>query len=410
MANNTVSIMNEYKKNIKFIAYPVWINWGQKEDGEILKKQFCVIGIRDEKSNLEVIHPISDFILSKYGMRSYNTQRKRVNNVVKFLNYIVENKNRLEVKSLSDITLSTGVNFLNSLFSSEDTVREIERTLTQFYIYLSQTGCITQIPDSAFKKKENFRGDFYYTSPFKGVIYPSRKLSKVEHTFPEKYIPLLFEIGIIKANPIVLGLYLQLFGGLRVGEIVNLKRAGLKRKVKSGDILARIENQLMRTDIKDSSGSSSVKVPRKQRIFQIKGWYDILYGDHIALYKDKDGSGALFVNRDGKAMSGKSYRQYFDKLKNHFIDYLRNNGDAQDRILAQHLKIVKWSTHIGRGTFTNLVASESDNPMYIAFSRGDKDLMSALIYMAKTERMRKNIEKKFEEMHQYYIPRLLEEE
>lgn len=44
----------------------------------------------------------------------------------------------------------------------------------------------------------------------------------------------------------------------------------------------------------------------------------MLYRNHIENYPPMDGSDALFVNRDGKAMSGQSYRAYFSKLKRIF--------------------------------------------------------------------------------------------
>lgn len=403
-----VIFINEYGKNIKFCTSTIWVDWREDESGRIIKKQFCVISVKDLKKNVEVIHPISEFILNKYSMKKYNTQRKHANNVVKFLNFLLENQKKLGIYSLKDLKVSTGNKFLNSLDSKRSTIIDMERTLTLLYLFLSHKGCMPEVNSSEFVKKQNFKGDYYYESPFNGVIYPPQVVSNVEHIFPEKYIPLLLEISILVAQPIALGIYLQLFGGLRVGEVVNLKRFNLKRKINSGDILVKLQNQFMRTDIKDSSGSNNVKVSRNQRVFQVKDWLDILSSDHIEIYKPLDGSGALFVNRDGKAMTGRSYRQYFDKVKKYFIRFLMENGDAEDRLLAQHLKFVKWSTHIGRGTFTNLLASNSENPLEIAFMRGDKNILTSLIYMAKTDRMRKKLEEKFNDMHQRYIPKLID--
>jgi len=165
----------------------------------------------------------------------------------------------------------------------------------------------------------------------------------------------------------------------------------------------------MRTDIKDTSGSNYVKRPRKQRVFNINGWLNILLEDHLELYNiDADGSGALFINSEGKAMTGKSYRQYFDKVKRNFIKYLREQGNQEDILVANHLNISKWSTHIGRGTFTNLLAEFAENPYDVAFPRGDKQLTSSLSYMSKTERMRLKIEERIQYMHNEYLPQLIE--
>ena len=47
-------------------------------------------------------------------------------------------------------------------------------------------------------------------------------------------------------------------------------------------------------------------------------------------------------------MSGRSYRQYFDKCKVKLISTLETSNDIEHRLVAQHLKSIKWSTHIGR--------------------------------------------------------------
>ena len=68
---------------------------------------------------------------------------------------------------------------------------------------------------------------------------------------------------------------------------------------------------------------------------------------------------------------------------------------------------MKWSTHIGRGTFTNIVAENAENPYEIAHLRGDSSIDSSLTYMVSTERIHKKIEEKFSNMHEEYIPNLI---
>ncbi|MGE7271994.1 hypothetical protein ACQKK5_11115 [Brevibacillus panacihumi] len=397
------------KTRFRFVTYTVWIDWFSDQNGKEVKKQFASIALRDDLTGREIIHPVSDFILSRWKLRSYNTQRKHANNIVVFLNNLLSESSNKGLTSLSKLKLSHGNAFLNqfvNLDRSKETIKDYERTLTYFYKFLSDNGCLEYISSSIFIKKHNLQGGYYYESPFT-ILYPTRKTSKVEHAFPDKYVPLLFEIAILVSQPIVLGLYLQFFGGLRIGEVVNLKRSSLKRKVADGDILVQIKERYFRTDLKDSSGGNYVKKPRNQRIYQIYDWFDHLYHDHLEMYPDVDGSGALFLNRDGRPMSEKSYRQYFEKIKKHFLNYLRETGDIEDKILANHLSIMKWSTHIGRGTFSNWLAEHAENPYEIAQPRGDSGLTSSLSYISKTARMRKKIETSFQDMHGKYIPRLV---
>ncbi|RAS89623.1 hypothetical protein A3863_10410 [Priestia endophytica] len=210
------------------------------------------------------------------------------------------------------------------------------------------------------------------------------------------------------APRISLGIYLQFMGGLRVGEVVNIKRTQAMRRVRNGDFILDIRDQNFRTDIKDII-SSSVKRPRTQEIFNIKEWLPTLFEDHIARFSTGDGSKALFVNNRGKAMTSKSYSQYFNNVKNAFCHYLRRYGDEDDIIVADHLQMIDWSTHIGRGTFTNIVADKTDNPFLLAFKRGDKKVDSALPYLSKTVRLRKKIEELFNSLNNEYIPRLVNE-
>lgn len=408
MENNLIEF--ELYGGYKFVMIPHWIDWVTMRNGKVIKKQFALIGIKDISRGVYIIHPITEFILSKWGLRKYNSQRKHVNNTVRFLNYLLKYKRKLSLANLSDLEVSHASEYLNSMTAegmTRGTVKDSERTITYFYLWLIDNHAITKVPKHSFIKKETVHGTHYYLSPFK-VSYPVETNPNIEHCFPTKYIPLLFEIATLETKPIALGLYFQLFGGLRVGEVVNLKRTQVKRRIVNGDFLFDIKDQNFRTDINESSGGSSVKRSRYQRVFQIKDWGEILYKDHISLYRDTDNTNALFVNRNGKAMSGKSYRQYFDKLKNCFITYLKLYGDVEDKLVAHHLNSVSWSTHIGRGTFTNILAEEAENPYDIAFPRGDKNLLSSLSYMSRTERIRKKIEQKFNNMQDIYIPRLIE--
>ncbi|WP_411502743.1 hypothetical protein [Brevibacillus centrosporus] len=394
-------------KDIKFCMVPVWIDYAFfRTTGEIKQKHIALIGLKDMTMDVEVIHPISDFIMENWKYREFNTQRKHANNTVKFLNYLLENKRKLNILTLWDLSISHGTQYLNSLSFdgvSRDTVKDAERTLTFFYLWLVKTGCISSISKDTFQKKE---GQFcsYYESPFK-PIYPSKKPREIEHTLPHSYIPLLLEVAIIVAKPIALGIYFQIFGGLRVSEVVNLKRTQVAHGMRKGDFILKLQNQNFRADLKEHP---SVKKVRTQQVLQINDWGLSLFSDHIQLYQPMDGSNALFINRDGLPLSGRSYRQYFEKVKRTFIKLLEQKGDSEQKLLAHHLKYIKWSTHIGRGTFTNMVAENVENPYEIAHLRGDSNINSALTYMVSTNRIHKKIESKFSQLHEGYIPKLID--
>lgn len=405
-----VTVGNKIKElkltNIKFINFPIWIDYILHTDGKIEKRHFSVIAIKNTNVDTHVIHPLSTFILDNWKHKEFNTQRKHSLNLVKFLNYLIENKFKLKISNLSDLTIHHGTSYLNYLTAQglqKETVTDAERTLTKFYIWLLDNKYNINIDKSELKLVNSDFGS-YIDSPFK-PIYPNLTYKTIEHNLPISYIPLLLEVAINVATPTAFGIYLQLFGGLRISEVINIKKDQLSRQLKKGNFLVNLKNQNFRTDLKEHA---SVKKPRKQQVFDINGWGSNLYKDHIKLFKGN--TSALFINRNGEAMSERSYRQYFKKVKDTFIELLENHGDLEQKLLAKNLKYLKWSSHIGRGTFTNLVAEEADNAYEIAHLRGDSNINSSLTYIVATEHIHKKIEEKFHNMHTDYIPKLILEE
>ncbi|MCY9666417.1 hypothetical protein M5X11_15850 [Paenibacillus alginolyticus] len=77
------------------------------------------------------------------------------------------------------------------------------------------------------------RGKKYVVSPFNGVIYPSKKTgSSVAHMIPEEFILPFLELAVKVANPIALGVYMQCFGGIRIGGLVNIKKSNITSAVR----------------------------------------------------------------------------------------------------------------------------------------------------------------------------------
>jgi integrase len=407
--NNLVPI---YK--YEFFTDVMWIDWYGEN-----KKKFCLISVRriniETGATVKVIHPISEYLLTRFSSLGPNTMKKCADNLVAFLNYLHTHYKELELTSLTELKVSHGVKFLNYLSQygnskgqtvNRGTLSLYNRYLTNFYKWLSDRGYLPEIPSSQFVKVEGPWGS-YFKSPFKGVIYPAPSRKKIEHALPLQYFPLLLEISVILAPRITLGIYIQFMGGLRHSEVVNLGRSEFQRRIKNGDFIFTVKDRFYRTDIKDHT-SSEVKKDRTQEVFNIKGWLTELFESHKIRFKPTDGSDALFVNRDGKAMIAKSYSQYFNKVKNSFCNYLKAYGDEDDVALADHLRYVDWSTHIGRGTFTNMIAERTDNPFLIAYKRGDSNPMSSIPYIQKTTRIREKLEATFSNLNNNYMPSLVE--
>lgn len=198
------------------------------------------------------------------------------------------NKKKLKIHTLKDLEIFHGTQYLNDLSMAgvyRSTVKDAERTLTYFYYWLAKKEVVNTISQDAFIIKETDYGS-HYESPFQ-PLYPAKSPKQIEHTLPIEYIPLLLEVAIAVAKPIALGIYFQLFGGLRVSEVVNLKRTQAVRRMKDGDFILNLNKQNFRTDLKEEA---SVKKVRTQRVMQINDWGISLFKDHIKLFKPSDGS------------------------------------------------------------------------------------------------------------------------
>jgi hypothetical protein len=208
------------------------------------------------------------------------------------------------------------------------------------------------------------------------------------------------------ANPIALGVYIQIFGGLRIGEIVNVTHSSLSPidPFCVEGLMVDLESQGLRYDLKDSSGANHVKKPREQLVLGFREWLKILYTNHLKNYTSNE-TDALFVNRDGKAMTGQSYRYQFSKVKQQFINDLLSSSKPVDRTTGMKLISSKWSTHIGRGIFTNLIAENASNLQEIVLMRGDSSFESSLTYLVNTETMKKKLEDYLDGMYGQQIPK-----
>ena len=58
---------------------------------------------------------------------------------------------------------------------------------------------------------------------------------------------------------------------------------------------------------------------------------------------------------------------------------------------ALTLRSYDWSTHIGRGIFSNMTSEVAGNAAEIAVMRGDKNLNSSIVYITDTSVIEKKV-------------------
>lgn len=107
--NNNVLYVKNFKKKYKFVVRSVWGQYAVNSDGSPITKQYVVLKIKNIETNSELIHPITDFVLSNWKHRSFNTMKASAFTVAMFLNYLLGNKNYYNLKSLSQLELTVTV-------------------------------------------------------------------------------------------------------------------------------------------------------------------------------------------------------------------------------------------------------------------------------------------------------------
>ncbi|PGS68220.1 hypothetical protein COC69_27045 [Bacillus cereus] len=398
MENNILPLTKNITDSISFIMYPVWIRVGWNSQGLPVPKQHATLAIKTTLSKHPILHPLTDFIFSTWKHKSYNTMKLHTQNIAAFLNFLLQKQASYKLYSLQQLRLEYARDFLHHLTlegKSRTTILSYRYTIKAFFIYLSKNNLSHTLSTKSEQIKFYHHSiTDYIHSQLENIIIPSVRKSTIEHDIPHIYILRFLEIVFDVANPIALGVYMQIFGGLRVGEVVNTKLSDIKLIGPYGQdgLLLHLQHHAYRTDIKDGSGSSYVKKQRDQLVLGFRTWLRELYTSHYQLYIKESTTNTIFINKTGKPMTGASYRYYFQKAKIAFIQYLKQSQDPNDKIASIALSNSDWSTHIGRGIFTNMLAEVAKNPQDIALLRGDSHVSSSLDYMSNTQRMKTNLE------------------
>ncbi|MBU3156347.1 hypothetical protein [Clostridium estertheticum] len=396
-----IDFSSKQKKNIRYIHKSVLVGRKGQERYRVM------IMLENKNTGIKVPHPLTEF-LSNYNHLEHSSVIQKANYVIPFLNYIFFNDNQsYKLKSLSDITFEHGVDFLNDFskgnigrnIPNRDTVKIAEKVLTQFYEFLLEKKLLNNSQIMLLCTAEFYHQNKgwikYKKSPFKGVCYPRNKRSNKLSSIPMELVIAFIDIAIIETPDIVLGIYFQLFGGLRVSEAINLSKNCIELIGPNGiyGMNLDLKKRYFRKNIVNNNGKGGVKKPRLQYIMPIGSILPKLYARHLEIYHKNKNHEALFINRNNEAMSVCSYYDKFNRLKKAFINSLVKSENPQLKSYAIVLLSKKWSTHIGRGTFSKLVADYTKNPTELAVMRGDTAYESALPYIQGSFGVQKAIEK-----------------
>ncbi|MEZ3468342.1 MAG: hypothetical protein K1W40_07835 [Schaedlerella sp.] len=110
----------------------------------------------------------------------------------------------------------------------------------------------------------------------------------------------------------------------------------------------------------------------------------------------KDNVSAVFIDKNGNPMTENTYWKRFSRVRREFIRRLYACPDMETQMYALFLESYKWSTHIGRGTYSNISARSVNNLGELAVMRGDSSLSSSLPYLNDNRAVEKKVQETFD--------------
>lgn len=417
--------MRQLANRYKFVVKEIEIEDIYKQ--QIQKERVVAIGLKNLQTGVILPHPLTNFIRKKYRFvgKSLSTQRNPAFEICKFMNFIYKQIDEGDtdfidlvdrgLRGLKPIHFSKYLTYKTREGLKYNTIKMIERYLVSFLEFLIEQDLIDEKIELKYKKDKY--GNHYLVSPFRhstlDTQFPKqrtnanvedklRDFGKNRYTLTKEFI----NLARIKYPEIALGICFQFFGGLRRGEVVNLTTTSVKTKGKWGEngfILEIRDNKDKLFQHIKNTDKEEVKNPRNQTLL-VNHLLSEVYKEHMSRLSTMKIKGrvknhlALFVSfRTGLAISGATYEQKFNRLREEFIDMLLQSGRYDD---YQYLN-TSWNTHIGRGVFTNFLLDLGLTPTQIAIARGDKSIQSALSYVEEKNAI-ENIESALQEISQAY--------
>lgn len=363
------------------------------DDGSVRQRVSIDIQIKDLGISLPT--PFNAFLL-EYQNRKTSTTAMIASQIARFLNYIFIMMEE-PITSIEELKVQHGIEFLSMLPCQKGGKAQCAEYLTKFYYFCKQNGI--KIPD--FKEERFDTYQKYTKNIFQGKYKVNpKKAVDVIHEIDMDYLPMFLDTAKDIAPDIYLGLFFQFAGGLRASEIVSVEYDSI-RFVRDGGVFAlslKLEDKDLRPDL-SSAFISKVKRNRTQVVLPIFGnRLETAYEEHKKLY-GRENMSAVFIDKNGNPMTVNTYWKRFNRVKKEFIKRLYDCPNMESQMYAVILESYRWSTHIGRGTYSNIVAQNANNITEIAVMRGDGSLSSSLPYLNDNRSVEKKVQYTFDSFY-----------
>lgn len=380
--------------------------------GEDVTEKAIAIAIKD-KNGIIMPSPLSNFIKSEYINKglSLQSQKNAAETIVRMLNYLykrVDNGLEEELRhyGFSALTLEHAADYITARSYCTRLNKDHPNKLTgnyvnceiiyinNFYYWLEKQKFLKQnykvkMEQINYIGLENNRvSQTVKLNVFDlndvDILYPKKSTNASSRlkNFSDNQESLIsdFILTALRVEPgIALGIALEMLGGLRRGEVVNLMQSSIKKRNNMFIVEIRDNQKDLFTN---SNHTSDVQVKNERdQICLCTDLVEYLYNHHIKFLskiKSKKSNGLFISTKTKLPLSGSNFSEKFNKVKQEFLKDLL---ERQDFETYKSLISKPWSTHIGRGIFTNTLLNLGMTPSQLALLRGDKSITSALSYV-----------------------------
>lgn len=375
------------------------------EKGDI--KNIWFIALKDRKTNVTLqLTPYTKLI--RYSDRDIDQRRAETIKdwgvfVCRFLNFVlIDNYSKFKIDDIKKVSIEIGNKYLEEYAkgnvgkeekSTQALQKEMKR-LCRLYSYIKSIykKDATKIHKLKWKYRDA-KNRVRYNNHFSLNDNDNERLKfDIFRNMPSEIFEVFFRLSEIHYPELTFAIALQAYAGLRPGEICNVRQSvdpknpGVTYQ-KIGSKISAFNINLtkkhpMRDDGMDVGG---IKKRRTQKVYTpYLTKIQELYKKHLSIlndYKFDNGYYPMFVNKNGEAITVKSYREKIERLANvHLKEFLAESDNAYFRRYAEILTQKKLSPHFLRHYFTVLLVMDGLEPHEIATWRGDKSLDSSLAY------------------------------
>ena len=421
--------MDLYKEMVKKCKFDVKTAI-RSEQGRSIEYQAIVL--KDIGTDLIIkITDFADYVIyaAVKDMEFYRTDYKVLLAVCQFLNYVFfEEYERYKITSIWDIKKEMFQEFINAYsirrqennkYPRKPTIEEKRAAICLF----GETLCHYNKNKLKYLKEGDLVRENNYMDGYKKKSYKDYQISirymddrgeELDQLFRDMPIAIadrFLKMSEIYAPDLSFPIVLQLYGGLRSGEVCNVRRkesnmgpgiilSSLKLQDKNGNSYFEVKSfqiDLTKEYVMRSDGKPVGKIKRKRYVSIYGPFVNVVsryYFKHLKLVDDKicDPIKPMFPCKNKNCKSGIYYamnkRNYIERVKrlffNKVLPSLQNDADPDLSRFYYQMRQHTWGPHSFRHWFTVfLLYCGVDDVVTLQDLRGDKVPQSAETYLKR---------------------------